>query len=136
MKRVGELMSRDVTILSPDARMMDHLNLFKDGSFHHAPVVDSSGALVGMVSSRDFENYVNITRILQQQDDPVLIKDVMRSPVFSYSEDVGVDSAAQAMVDNDVHAIAVTNNGKLTGILTVTDILKALAGRERWSALQ
>ena len=131
---VADLMTRNVLTLKPSDRVVDHLDIFKQHGIRHAPVVDA-GKVVGIVSEKDFENYVNIIKIMNDREDPVEIKDVMTTPVFTYSEEIGIDAAAQAMIDNNINAIVIHSRGEeLAGILTSTDLLRHLANRDRWSS--
>lgn len=59
----------------------------------------------------------------------------MSSPVFTYSEDIHIGSAAQAMIDNQIHAIVVVRDNQLAGLLTSTDLLKYMADRDGYSKL-
>lgn len=130
---VADLMTRNVLTVKPDDRVVDHLDIFKQHGIHHVPVTDAEGHVVGLVSAKDLENYVNIVKILQDRDNPVTIKDIMTTPVFTYSEEIGIDAAAQAMIDNDIHAIVIrSRKEELAGILTSTDLLRHLANRDRW----
>lgn len=131
---VADLMTRNVLTLKPGDRVVKHLDVFKKHGIHHIPVTDDEGHVVGLVSEKDFENYVNIVKIMQDRDNPVEVKDIMTSPVFTYSEEIGIDAAAQAMIDNDIHAIVIrSRTEELAGILTSTDLLRHLANRDRWS---
>ncbi len=130
---VADLMTRNVLTLKPDDRVFEHLDVFKKNGIHHVPVVDADKHVVGLVSQKDIENYVNIIKILNDREDPVKIKDIMTAPVFTYSEEIGIDAAAQAMIDNDINAIVIRSRSEeLAGILTSTDLLRHLANRDRW----
>lgn len=130
--KIRELMTREPITLSPEEELSRHLDIFRKNRIHHIPVVNEGGSVVGMVSSRDFENMENLLKLLKPQEKPVTISDVMTSPIFAYFEDVSVHSAAQAMIDNNIHAIVVMDDREqMTGILTSTDLLKYLAGKQR-----
>ena len=136
MQYIKDIMSRRLITLAPDDRVLDHLKIFEENGINHVPVTENR-AVVGIVSRKDFENYVNITRVLQAVgDDPVLVRDIMTAPVFTYHENIHIEAAAQAMIDNVIHAIVITNEKQeLEGIVTITDILKYVANRDRYSGL-
>ncbi len=50
---VGSCMSRPVEVVHPEDRIEHAAMLLAGGGFHHAPVVDGDGALVGFVSALD-----------------------------------------------------------------------------------
>ncbi len=51
---VSEIMKKNPVTVTPETSVEDCLELFLEKGFRHLPVVDSSGKLVGMLSSRDF----------------------------------------------------------------------------------
>ena len=126
---IRDLMSSQVVTLPPDGRIIDHAQLFQAHRIHHIPVVDKKGEVLGMVSSRDIANYHNITRIVNSTgEDPVTIRDIMTSPIFSYYEDVSIKDAATAMLDNHLHAVVVVDKSeKMIGIITSTDLIRFIA---------
>ena len=130
---VRDIMTHSVVTLAPDDRVLDNLKIFESNKINHAPVLDAEENVVGIVSRQDFENYVNIVKIMQAGERaPVLIRDIMTAPAFTYSENIHIGSAAQAMIDNQIHAIVIVNGQRLAGILTSTDLLKHMAGRQRY----
>ena len=51
--KVAEVMVRDPRTIREDKPLSYALQFMADGGFRHVPVVDASGAPVGMVSARD-----------------------------------------------------------------------------------
>ena len=126
--KIGELMTRNVKTLSADEKVIDHLGIFKENKFHHIPVTGTGDEVVGMVSSTDFRNYTNLVRILDTRAKPVLLRDIMSSPVVALYEHQETAEAARAMVDNVIHAVIVVGeSGSMSGILTSTDLLRYMA---------
>lgn len=125
-------MTRNPVSVREDQKILDVVPLYKEKSIHHIPVVDRQGEVVGMLSSKDVENFVTVARLIQDEGADVLVQEIMTQPIFSYYEDVSVQQAALAMVDNRIHAIIVAdrNNEKMIGIVTSTDILKYVAGQK------
>jgi acetoin utilization protein AcuB len=54
----------------------------------------------------------------------------MRSPVISATETMSVRDAAKLMLEKKIGGLPVMNKGTLTGIITVTDVLKAFVAKE------
>lgn len=127
--QIGDFMSRKVFTVPPEGRVTDHAKVFTENRIHHAPVVDKHGKVHGMLSSNDIASYYNIVRIINSEgDEPVLIKDIMSTPIFSYYEDVSLQATAQAMLDNHLHAVVVMDRAeKMIGIITSTDLLRFIA---------
>jgi len=129
--KIKDIMTPNPFTILPEADVMDHLEIFQDNGVHHIPVITADGDVVGMISSKDFENFLNISAILKSNHRPLRVGDIMTKPVFSYYEDVTVEQCAGAMVDNKIHAVVVMNKqDQMIGIVTSTDLLRYLAGRK------
>lgn len=96
-----------------------------------APVVDSSGDLVGMVSEVDLLR----GRLLPDAAPPgvapgrrpTVVADVMTKTVVTMPPDVDVGEVAQAMLDVDVRGVPVVDDfGSLRGIVSRRDILRTV----------
>jgi len=101
----------------------------------HLPVV-KNGILKGIVTDRDlrrpkisdvFKTWHELYRI----GDDIQVEDVMVSPVKTIAEGASVKEAAKVMVERRIGALPVTDTkGKLAGIITESDILRAfVAGK-------
>ncbi|MBU44809.1 MAG: hypothetical protein CMN76_16420 [Spirochaetaceae bacterium] len=132
MITIAELMTRDPITVREDQKILEVVPLYKEKNIHHIPVVDKQGEVIGMLSAKDVENFVTVTRIIEEEGSDVLVQEIMTQPIFSFFEDVSVQQAALAMVDNRIHAIVVAdkNTEKMIGIITSTDLLKYLAGQK------
>lgn len=58
-RRVEEVMTADVMTLGPDDSMATAMDLMQTRRLRHAPVVNSDGQLLGLVSDRDLLNQLN-----------------------------------------------------------------------------
>lgn len=132
MLSILDLMTRDPITVREDQRILDVVSLYKEKSIHHIPVVDQQGDVVGMLSSKDVENFVTVTRLIEEEGPDVLVQEIMTQPIFSFYDDVSIQQAALAMVDNRIHAIVVADRttDKMIGIVTSTDVLKYVAGQK------
>lgn len=57
----------------------------------------------------------------------MLLKDVMNTRVITIRPDVSLRKASKTMCENRIGSLIVTENEKIVGIITQTDILKAVA---------
>jgi acetoin utilization protein AcuB len=107
---------KPVTVASADT--LDKAKALMDkGGFRRLPVIDN-GKLVGIVTERDLrkhEGYLNSTRV-----DAAMASEVVTVPVGAT-----VEEAARLMIVNKIGGVPVVDNGKLVGIVTATDVLKA-----------
>jgi CBS domain-containing protein len=67
---VRDIMTREVVMVSPDTPVDAAIEIMDQGYFRHLPVVDATGALLGIVSVRDLVKH----RISVQQQDVESLK--------------------------------------------------------------
>ena len=94
-------------------------------------VVTGTGGPVGLITVRDILRKVTAARA-----DPaeVQVKDVMSSPLISVNADASVGEAARKMIEMKIKRLGVTDDqGSLTGIVTMTDIVGYVAKQEELS---
>uniref|UniRef100_A0A7S2A2U5 CBS domain-containing protein n=1 Tax=Trieres chinensis TaxID=1514140 RepID=A0A7S2A2U5_TRICV len=104
-----------------------------------APVVDSEGSLVGVISTSDFlhkelggailpmegtretvEGYLGAARKIVGRS----VGDVMTADVVTVSPDQTMREAAALMGSRKLHRVVVVDEGRLVGILTRSDVMR------------
>ena len=110
---VHEFMQRNVETASPNDPVKQIAQRLIDGGLTGLPVVDDSGALVGVVTEYD---------IISTQGETV--SEIMSRGVVTTSE----DTAAQRVIDlvglHGIRGIPVLAEGKLVGLVTRADLVK------------
>lgn len=84
----------------------------------HIPVVDD-GRLVGIITDRDLQRHWGYL-------DSTLINVAMATDPVTVTPHATVEDAARILIQHRVRALPVVDQGRLVGILTTTDLLKAL----------
>jgi CBS domain-containing protein len=114
---VSDLMTTALVTVRPDELVSEaHANM-RLGAFHHLPVVDSRGRLVGIVSDRD------ILRTLGRSKETTIAEIMTRNPV-TVRADAGAHLAARIMLDRTFGSLPVVNEeGLMIGLITQTDFL-------------
>lgn len=114
----------EIYSISPDATlgaMAEEMNQRRIGSLL---VLDADQNMLGIVTERDFLR--NVTRLHDKWED-VLVKDVMTSKLITTTMDETLDQVMEKMSENHIRHIPVlTDDGKVTGLLSVVDIIRAL----------
>ena len=134
--KVKNWITKEVVTIPPEASVKQAFGLMKSLGIRHLPVV-WNGSLKGIVTDRDlrrpkisdvFKEWHELYRI----NDDIQVEDVMVSPAITIGEEASIKEAAQAMVEKRIGALPVTDsNGKLVGIITESDILRAfVAGKK------
>lgn len=96
----------------------------------HLPVLDD-GRLVGMVSQRDL---YFIETLKDVDPKTVLVEEAMTREPYAVTPRVAISTVARTMVQERFGAAVVIDAGRVVGIFTALDALKALStpiGRER-----
>lgn len=124
------IMISPVVTLDPQATTSNALTLFRSSQLRHLPVVSSTGELIGIVSERDvLRHLAGITESYQQLAEAHKVKrvtDVMQSPVLTASGDTDVRYVARLFVEQRIGALPIVTEGVIAGIITRSDVLKAV----------
>jgi len=128
--KVKELMTRKVHTLNPDDDIDSVFILFHFETIRHIPVLEK-GELVGIISDRDLKKVLGSKKALVDKSGSSItfpskkVKHIMTRKVVSINPDQRAADAAAIMVKRKFGALPVLRKGKLVGIITETDILKA-----------
>lgn len=120
--RVQDVMTRRVESVSAEESAEGALQQMRLKRIRHL-VATRDGKVVGVVSSRDLESLGSL-RLRQAQ----IVADVMSSPAVTAAPDMTLRQAANLLRGRTIGCLPVMDEGKLVGILTLTDVL-GLIGR-------
>jgi CBS domain-containing protein len=143
-----DLMTTDVAAVSPDTPTRDVAKLLLARRISAMPVVDRSGAPLGMVSEGDLVGRgaseraarrdwwlellaegTTLSPIFRQfveaADRPV--REVMATPVVTVSEDTEVGDIVRLLEEHRIKRVPVVRGGRVVGIVSRADLLRALA---------
>jgi len=118
--QVRKHMSAPAITVRADADYRTAFDVMRERDFHHLPVVDAGGQLVGIVTQRDM--MVAATRY---QNAPVEIAEVMHRPVVATKPDVQVVEAARLMMSRNIGCLPVVDaEMNLLGVISERDLLE------------
>lgn len=130
MVRVAELMQTDVRTIREDAPVSEAIVMLADGHVSALPVVTASGNLTGVVSSTDIlaaeaetEGAESIGRVVTH----TRVTDIMSRVPKTIEPDADIKLAAQEMLYLDVRRLLVVHDDNLVGIISQSDIVRAVA---------
>ncbi len=129
---VGERMTRNLVTVTEETSIDDALHVMRERRVRRLPVLDHSGKMVGIVSDRDLLHAAPSPATslsvyeLHYLLSKLTIKRVMSSPVITVTSSTPLEEAARIMADNKIGGLPVSDEGKLVGIITETDIFKIL----------
>ncbi len=131
---VRDIMSADVVKVTPDTPLVAAKKLFEQYKIRHAPVV-LQDKLLGMVSLTDVmrlsfgDTYgSNEDDVDRAMADLLQVGQIMNYKPVTVHPDDTVKAVAELLSKAEFHALPVVEDHKLVGIITTTDILKALLG--------
>lgn len=87
-------------------------------------LVESKGKVVGIVTERDIVRRVAAKGASLKA---TRVRSIMSSPIIVVDPETTVEEALKTMANSRVKRLAVVDNGGLVGIVSITDIAKALA---------
>jgi len=124
MLTVREIMTAEVDQLPPDASIETARKLMDDKCIRHVPIMVED-ELVGLITQRDILALTIIgpgkNEVLDPEGASLKVSEVMRSNLFTISEDTDLRQAALKMQNNKIGCLLVVKDSKLTGIVTDSD---------------
>ena len=145
---VGSVMTTDVITFSPDDNVQDAMAVMVQREVDAAPVVDRSGEVVGMLSTGDLIvqettlHWPTVITLLgatlelpsskRHFDEDIRralgssVEEVMSADPVTIGEDDTLEQAATLMHERKVSRLPVVRNRALIGIISRTDIVRAL----------
>ena len=128
---VRSRMTSEVYAASPDTTLAEALTITRSKRIRHLPVLDG-GRLVGVVTDRDLR--LAMPPIWAAQHDELQaalntrrVREVMITNVITVPPELPIEHAAKLLYTHRIGCLPVLDGGKLVGILTETDLLRAFA---------
>jgi len=128
--RIKDICSRVVVVAEPGTDLREAARLMRD---HHVGALvvvdgaDGSRRPIGIVTDRDI--VVAVVASPGVKPESLNIGDVMSADLVVVGENVGVFEAVDLMQDRGARRLPVVDaEGRLTGIITLDDVLRMVAG--------
>jgi acetoin utilization protein AcuB len=118
--KVADCMTPEPRFVAPDATLTTAIALMDAGDFRTVPVL-KDGKLVGIITDRDIRKF-------SQNSEATKVSAAMTQHPICVSPDDSVAEAVRMLLAYKVGGLPVVKKHKLVGILTTTDILKAVLG--------
>jgi CBS domain-containing protein len=124
-------MQTEVQTISPDARLSDAAATLADARVSALPVVDETGGLIGVISLTDIlaleEERGDAATTRATLLERTAVRDVMTPEPVTITPDEEIREAARRMLDADVHRLMVVAEGRMVGVISITDIIRAVS---------
>ena len=148
--KAGDIMTGRVITISPDATVLAAIDLMTKNHISGLPVIDSSGALVGVVTEGDFlrraetgttrkrprwlEFLVGPGRLAEEyvETHARKVAEVMTTDPITITEETPLDEVVATMERRRIKRLPVMRGAQVVGIVSRANLMRALAavGRE------
>lgn len=120
--RVADYMTRSPHTIGRDQTLQKAHDMMNGHRIRHLPVLDG-GQLVGMLSQRDlyFVETLDSTPAAE-----IKVDEAMTQDVFEVAKDAALADVAATMVRKKHGSAVVTDGGKVVGVFSTIDALRAL----------
>jgi len=125
MKVVREIMTTRVATVGPETKLETIAKAFEKHPFHHIPIVGAEGRVVGIVSDRDLMRACTHGHFHAEKP----CSEIMSKVIASIDPEVSIQEAAGRLTKLGVNSLLILEEGKLRGIVTSRDIVRACASR-------
>jgi acetoin utilization protein AcuB len=127
---VKNWMRRNPIVVEPETGVKTAFLLLKKHKIRQLPVV-RDGIIIGIVTDRDFrkpdlpESFHSSDEVYVLED-RYMVGDIMTMEVITVTENTSIEEAARLLLDYRINGLpVVSGNGRLSGIITTSDILGA-----------
>lgn len=152
MLSAKDIMTKDVTTVSPEMEIARAAALLLEESINGVPVVDETGDLVGILCQSDLvaqqkkfplpslftllDGFIPLTSMKHlekevQKITATTVGDAMTPNPVTVAPETGIEEVGSIMVDKHCHTLPVVDDGKLVGIVGKKDVLKTLISGEQ-----
>ena len=143
--KAQDIMTRDVTTVSPDTSVRDIAALMMEKHISGVPVLTNNGKIIGMVSQSDllhraelgterkhkwwFRTFADSNALAREYAKAHGLKahDIMSRYVVSVRDDAELRDVADILDSHRIKRVPVVQEGRLVGIITRGDLVRALS---------
>ncbi len=119
---VQDIMTRALITVNLSTTALQIAKMMEQGGIG-AIIVQENNNPVGIITDRDFATRLAANNL--PFDTPV--EKIMSAPLITINHNEPISAAAQRMTSKKIRKLAVTENGRVIGIITSTDLVTQLA---------
>jgi CBS domain-containing protein len=127
VKQMLEEKGSTVWTIAPDAKVFDALKLMAEKEVG-ALIVLEKGAVVGMISERDYARKIALMGRLSQ-DTPV--REIMTIQVYCVHPSSSSEECMALMTDKRIRHLPVIEKDKLAGVISIGDVVKSIISQQK-----
>ena len=119
---VEDVMTKAIISVTNETTVFQVAKMMEQGGIG-AVLVKKNGNLSGIITDRDYATKIVAHNL--PSDTPV--EQIMSSPLITINFDESISAAAERMTSKKIRKLAVTDNGKIIGLITSTDLVTQLS---------
>ena len=121
--KVKDYMAAKLVTVTPQTNVVEAMDMLLKSQISGAPVVDSEGHLVGVLSEADLLHV--IVQDSYYDESIGIVGDYMKAPVDTVDANMDIYTLAEKFTKEKRRRYPVVHNGKLVGQISRRDVLRA-----------
>jgi predicted transcriptional regulator len=127
-----DLMTTSLLVFSPDQTLLEAIESLIKRRVSGAPVVDTKGQLIGMLSELDCLRMLASDEFyLQQQEEGALVSQFMSKGGRTIPPDLGIYAISHYFLTSPIRRLTVIEHDKLIGQVSRRDVLRGMEEMSR-----
>jgi CBS domain-containing protein len=119
---VKDIMTKALISVNTKTTVFQVAKMMEQGGIG-AVFVKKDGNLVGIITDRDYATKI----VSHNLPSDTSVEKIMSSPLITINFDESISAAAQRMTSKKIRKLGVTDNGKIIGLITSTDLVTQLS---------
>lgn len=124
--KVKDAMAKTISTATKNEPVINVAKKMKQEDAGFMPIVENGGRLIGVVTDRDI-----VIRCVAEGHDPKSdpVEHCMTSQTITITPEDDLQDAARKMEQKEIRRLAVTDNGRLVGVLSHGNLVQATGGK-------
>ena len=127
VRHVLDRKGHETHAIGPEATVLEALRRMAEHEIG-ALLVMQGDRVLGVISERDYARKV---ALLGRASRDTLISQIMTAPAVTVSPDDTVDACMHLVTDRHIRHLPVLEKGRVVGVLSIGDLVKAILGQQR-----
>jgi predicted transcriptional regulator len=123
--KAQDYMCKDLITFTPETDLFEAINQLLEYRITGAPVIDSEGNLVGLMSEVDCLKAI-LTLTYHEEEMGGTVGGYMSEEVYTIAHDADIIKVAEEFINNKRRRLPVVKDGKVVGQISRRDVLRAV----------
>jgi CBS domain-containing protein len=132
VRTVLQAKNNTIWSIAPEAVVLDALKIMADRNVGALMVMHQDN-VVGIFSERDYARKIVLKG---ETSRTALVKDAMTSNVLTVNPEQSIDDCMTLMTNKHIRHLPVLENGKLIGLISIGDVVKAIISEHEYTIKQ